>query len=163
MRARLPSPPCPPAELPIPQTSTLRSRRRLANILVIAGFVFMACWSPHVICLIFREFSITSGCSNTVTEFVLLLGTLKMLHKKEDDKCQVFVENFRSKKKLLILLPFFSLNRICSFSRITNSSLDSQLQFITSICLPTIRKAQFSPTIFTISFTFYWATAATAK
>lgn len=75
-RTRLPSPPCPPAELPLPQTSTLRSRRRLANILVIAGFVFMACWSPHVICLIFREFSITSGCSNTVTEFVMLLGML---------------------------------------------------------------------------------------
>lgn len=78
MRARLPSPPCPPAELPIPQTSTLRSRRRLANILVIAGFVFMACWLPHVICLIFREFSINSGCSNTVTEFVLLLGMKKL-------------------------------------------------------------------------------------
>ncbi|XP_070505086.1 cholecystokinin receptor-like [Chironomus tepperi] len=74
IQTRLNSPPIPPAELPIPQTSTLRSRRRLANILVVAGFVFMACWSPHVICLIFREFSITSGCSNTVTEFVMLLG-----------------------------------------------------------------------------------------
>ncbi|KAG5676456.1 hypothetical protein PVAND_006290 [Polypedilum vanderplanki] len=64
----------PPAELPIPQTSTLRSRRRLANILVVAAFIFMMCWSPHVVCLLFREFSITNGCSNNVTEFVMLLG-----------------------------------------------------------------------------------------
>lgn len=74
MRARLPSPPCPPAELPIPQTSTLRSRRRLANILVAAGFIFLGCWAPHVICWIFREFSINDGCSGTVREFFMLLG-----------------------------------------------------------------------------------------
>jgi hypothetical protein len=80
MRARLPSPPCPPAELPLPQTSTLRSRRRLANILVAAGFIYMLCWLPHVCCLVIREFNIGDGCSNTAKEFFLLLGEwLEML------------------------------------------------------------------------------------
>lgn len=94
MRARLPSPPCPPAELPLPQTwvtlsclfqlmlkisfhrSTLRSRRRLANILVAAGFIYMLCWLPHVCCLVIREFSINDGCSNTAKEFFMLLGEI---------------------------------------------------------------------------------------
>ena len=125
MRSRLNSPPIPPAELPIPQTSTLRSRRRLANILVVAGFVFMACWSPHVICLIFREFSITSGCSNTVTEFVMLLGN-KINH----------IENWLRFKfpiwfywHFLLSFHFFYLKlfRVCTFSRIANTSLGSQL------------------------------------
>lgn len=75
MRAQLPSPPCPPAELPLPQTSTLRSRRRLANILVTAGFVYMLCWLPHVWCFLIREFSIDEGCSNTAKEFFMLLGS----------------------------------------------------------------------------------------
>jgi hypothetical protein len=48
----------PPAELPLPQTSTLRSRKRLANILVIAGFIYAVCWLPHVYCLLMKEFSI---------------------------------------------------------------------------------------------------------
>ncbi|CRK93337.1 CLUMA_CG006878, isoform A [Clunio marinus] len=73
-RARLPLPPCPPAELPLPQTSTLRSRRRLANILVAAGFIYMLCWLPHVCCLVIREFSINDGCSSTKREFFMLLG-----------------------------------------------------------------------------------------
>lgn len=76
MRARLPSPPCPPAELPLPQTSTLRSRRRLANILVAAGFIYMLCWLPHVCCLVIREFSLNDGCSNTAKEFFMLLGEI---------------------------------------------------------------------------------------
>lgn len=75
MRAQLPSPPCPPAELPLPQTSTLRSRRRLANILVTAGFVYMLCWLPHVWCFLIREFYIDEGCSNTAKEFFMLLGS----------------------------------------------------------------------------------------
>lgn len=77
MRAQLPSPPCPPAELPLPQTSTLRSRRRLANILVTAGFIYMLCWLPHVWCLVITEFSINEGCSNTAREFFMLLGEFK--------------------------------------------------------------------------------------
>lgn len=126
IRTRLNSPPIPPAELPIPQTSTLRSRRRLANILVVAGFVFMACWSPHVICLIFREFSITSGCSNTVTEFVMLLGN-KINHIENWLRFkfpQWFYWHF-----LLSFFCFFYLKlfRICTFSRIANTSLGSQL------------------------------------
>ncbi len=40
----------PSSELPLPQTSTLRSRRRLANMLVAAALIFVCCWSPHVIC-----------------------------------------------------------------------------------------------------------------
>ena len=49
MKNKLAAGPQQPApELPIPQTSTLRSRRRLANILVAAGIVFAACWMPHV-------------------------------------------------------------------------------------------------------------------
>jgi hypothetical protein len=65
MRARLPSP---------PQTSTLRSRRRLANILVAAGFIYMLCWLPHVCCLVITEFSLHDGCSTTTREFLMLLG-----------------------------------------------------------------------------------------
>ncbi|XP_065166075.1 5-hydroxytryptamine receptor 7 isoform X2 [Atheta coriaria] len=38
-----------------PPTSTLRSRRRLANSLLWVAFVFAACWLPHVVCLIYAE------------------------------------------------------------------------------------------------------------
>lgn len=64
----------PPAHLPIPQTSTLRSRRRLANILVAASVIFIACWLPHVYCKLCREFSNTCFCTYVVNEFLLVLG-----------------------------------------------------------------------------------------
>lgn len=64
----------PPSELPLPQTSTLRSRRRLANMLVASSFVFVFCWAPHIICLIWSKLTATEVCSKAVTSYCLLLG-----------------------------------------------------------------------------------------
>lgn len=64
----------PPSELPLPQTSTLRSRRRLANMLVAGSLVFVLCWTPHVICLVCSKFSTSEWCSKTVSDYYLLLG-----------------------------------------------------------------------------------------
>lgn len=145
MRAQLPSPPCPPAELPLPQTSTLRSRRRLANILVAAGFIYMLCWMPHVCCLLIREFSIDEGCSNTAKEFFMLLGWDYIL-------CSMhYYERF---------LFFKSHHRIYTFSGIPNHPLGFELQFTPSIGLSALRKAQFSAKIFTITFKIYGSTSA---
>lgn len=128
MRARLPPPPpCPPAELPLPQTSTLRSRRRLANILVTAGFIYMLCWLPHVCCLCLREFSINDGCSNTAKEFFMLLGELILSSpQRVDSKC----------------FCVLSSNRIYAFGCLTDHSLDPELQFASSVGMPTLRQAQ---------------------
>lgn len=116
MRARLPSPPCPPAELPLvslkvnnvsinilktfsaqPQTSTLRSRRRLANILVAAGFIYMLCWLPHVCCLVIREFSLNDECSNTTREFFMLLGENQLSNCELFAMCNDFISSQRLK------------------------------------------------------------------
>lgn len=78
VKSRVLSPMRPPAELPLPQTSTLRSRKRLANILVAAGIIYALCWLPHVYCLITREFSINEGCSIVASEFFMLLGELRV-------------------------------------------------------------------------------------
>lgn len=78
VKTRVLSPMRPPAELPLPQTSTLRSRKRLANILVAAGIIYALCWLPHVYCLITREFSINEGCSIVASEFFMLLGELRL-------------------------------------------------------------------------------------
>uniref|UniRef100_A0A336LJ44 CSON004144 protein n=1 Tax=Culicoides sonorensis TaxID=179676 RepID=A0A336LJ44_CULSO len=65
----------PSSDLPLPQTSTLRSRRRLANILVGAALIFILFWIPHVICLMCYEFGSSHNvCTKTVAEFSLLLG-----------------------------------------------------------------------------------------
>lgn len=82
----------PSSELPLPQTSTLRSRRRLANLLVFAAGIFMCCWSPHMVCFLGAEWGGSGGdggggsgsadgdgrsasmCSPIVSEFTLLLG-----------------------------------------------------------------------------------------
>lgn len=69
----------PSSELPLPQTSTLRSRRRLANLLVFAAGIFVCCWTPHVVCFLGVELSGESGgstpvCTPIVFEFTLLLG-----------------------------------------------------------------------------------------
>lgn len=70
----------PPSELPLPQTSTLRSRRRLANMLVAASIVFVFCWSPHVVCFLCFELNATNKCSKTVSEYSLLLGEFHCCH-----------------------------------------------------------------------------------
>ncbi|XP_055299082.1 D(2)-like dopamine receptor [Sitodiplosis mosellana] len=63
-----------PSELPLPQTSTLRSRRRLARLLVAGSFVFVFCWSPHVIFLICTKWSGRETYSKTAANYSLLLG-----------------------------------------------------------------------------------------
>lgn len=139
MRAtRAPSPPRPPAELPLPQTSTLRSRKRLANILVIAGFIYAICWLPHVYCLLMKEFSINDGCSHVIREFFMLLGKLRRRRRRN-------VRQFSSWQFILFSLPFFSPcvcseknKRFRTLSSITNSPLDIKLQFVTSIDMSAI-------------------------
>lgn len=64
----------PASELPLPQTSTLRSRRRLANMLVAAAVIFVCCWSPHVICFLCLELGAATICPVSVSDFSLLLG-----------------------------------------------------------------------------------------
>lgn len=64
----------PTSDLPLPQTSTLRSRRRLANILVGAALIFLLFWIPHVLCLLCFELGGKHMCTKTVAEFSLLLG-----------------------------------------------------------------------------------------
>lgn len=68
----------PSSELPLPQTSTLRSRRRLANMLVAAALIFMFCWSPHVMCLLGANLGSSKLCPRIVTEYSLLLGKYKL-------------------------------------------------------------------------------------
>ncbi|XP_059612764.1 D(4) dopamine receptor [Phlebotomus argentipes] len=62
------------SELPLPQTSTLRSRRRLANLLVGAALIFVACWTPHVACILGSQLGNGSLCTKTLADFSLLLG-----------------------------------------------------------------------------------------
>lgn len=66
----------PSSELPLPQTSTLRSRRRLANMLVAAALIFMCCWTPHIICLLGANFRSTKLCPRIVVEYSLVFGKL---------------------------------------------------------------------------------------
>ncbi|GAB0089121.1 uncharacterized protein DMENIID0001_036120 [Sergentomyia squamirostris] len=61
-------------ELPLPQTSTLRSRRRLANLLMGAALIFVACWTPHVACILGTQLGSGTLCTNTLANFSLLLG-----------------------------------------------------------------------------------------
>lgn len=63
-----------PSELPLPQTSTLRSRRRLARLLVAGSFVFVFCWSPHVVFLICTKWSAQETYSKTVASYSLFFG-----------------------------------------------------------------------------------------
>jgi hypothetical protein len=64
----------PAPELPLPQTSTLRARRHLANMLVGAALIFTFCWTPHVVCVLCIEFGVYNVCSKPMTDFSLLLG-----------------------------------------------------------------------------------------
>ncbi|XP_055384426.1 uncharacterized protein LOC129614064 [Condylostylus longicornis] len=60
--------------LPLPQTSTLRARRRLANMLVAAAIIFVGCWTPHVFCILWSEFGHKQYCNITMSYASLLLG-----------------------------------------------------------------------------------------
>uniref|UniRef100_A0A1I8NXM7 G-protein coupled receptors family 1 profile domain-containing protein n=1 Tax=Stomoxys calcitrans TaxID=35570 RepID=A0A1I8NXM7_STOCA len=60
--------------IPLPQTSTLRSRRHLANMLIGSALVFIACWTPHVFCVIYRILGYNHYCNKSSRYFNLLLG-----------------------------------------------------------------------------------------
>lgn len=60
--------------IPLPQTSTLRSRRHLANLLIASALIFIACWSPHVFCVFYKHLGYKEYCSKTSIYFNLLLG-----------------------------------------------------------------------------------------
>ncbi|KAH8240937.1 hypothetical protein KR026_008387 [Drosophila bipectinata] len=60
--------------IPLPQTSTLRSRRHLANMLIASAVIFIACWAPHVFCIFYTNFGYKQHCSQTSVYFSLLLG-----------------------------------------------------------------------------------------
>lgn len=61
-----------PEDIAQPPTSTLRSRRRLANSLLWVAVIFAACWLPHVICLLFSVAS--EEVPALVQRYCLLLG-----------------------------------------------------------------------------------------
>ncbi|KAH8281216.1 hypothetical protein KR044_011655 [Drosophila immigrans] len=60
--------------MPLPQTSTLRSRRHLANMLVASALIFIVCWAPHVFCVLYKNFGYKQYCSKASIYFSLLLG-----------------------------------------------------------------------------------------
>ncbi|XP_061396336.1 uncharacterized protein LOC133331967 [Musca vetustissima] len=62
--------------IPLPQTSTLRSRRHLANMLIGSALIFIICWTPHVFCVIYRIMGYKQHCSKASRYFNLLLGYL---------------------------------------------------------------------------------------
>lgn len=73
----------PGPELPLPQISTLRSRKRLANILVASSIIFVGCWTPYIICVLCFELKTTATyCPKTVSDFSLLLGEFLLLFLK---------------------------------------------------------------------------------
>lgn len=59
-------------EFPLPQTSTLIYRRRLANILMTAAFLFLICWMPYTIAVVYYE--CRGKRSKIVTDLGLLIG-----------------------------------------------------------------------------------------
>lgn len=65
--------------IPLPQTSTLRSRRHLANMLIASALIFIVCWAPHVFCIFYKNFGYKQYCSKTSVYFNLLLGR-RMFH-----------------------------------------------------------------------------------
>lgn len=153
VKTRLLSPPRPPAELPLPQTSTLRSRKRLANILVVAGIIYAICWLPHVYCLILREFSINEGCSIVASEFFMLLGELNVkLSADLRITLTLSISSVHTKKK-----------RFCSLSSLADNSLGTKLQFIETINLSTIRKIKLCSKVLEESSEIYGSTRASRR
>lgn len=63
--------------IPLPQTSTLRSRRHLANMLIASALIFIVCWAPHVFCIFYKNFGYKQYCSKTSVYFNLLLGRIR--------------------------------------------------------------------------------------
>lgn len=57
-----------------PTTSTLKSRRRLANSLLWVAFIFIFCWLPHTVCQFYDE--IFDDLPVTIGRYALLLGHL---------------------------------------------------------------------------------------
>lgn len=57
---------------PQPQTSTLRSRRRLGNVLIAIAAIFAACWCPHATIVIASAFGLTVPLP--LAQYALLLG-----------------------------------------------------------------------------------------
>ncbi|XP_072947101.1 uncharacterized protein [Epargyreus clarus] len=57
---------------PQPQTSTLRSRRRLGNVLIGIAAIFALCWCPHAGIVICGAFGLHAPAA--VAQFALLLG-----------------------------------------------------------------------------------------
>ncbi|XP_039758806.1 galanin receptor type 3 [Pararge aegeria] len=57
---------------PQPQTSTLRSRRRLGNVLVGIALVFAGCWCPHAAIVICSAFGLNAPL--VLSQYALLLG-----------------------------------------------------------------------------------------
>ncbi|KAM8715511.1 hypothetical protein ACLKA7_002546 [Drosophila subpalustris] len=60
--------------IPLPQTSTLRSRRHLANMLIASALIFIVCWAPHVFCIFYKNLGYKQYCSKASVYFSLLLG-----------------------------------------------------------------------------------------
>ncbi|CAH2049928.1 unnamed protein product, partial [Iphiclides podalirius] len=57
---------------PQPQTSTLRSRRRLGNVLIAIGATFAACWCPHAAIVVAGAFGAHAPAA--LAQYALLLG-----------------------------------------------------------------------------------------
>lgn len=68
-------------EFPLPQTSTLIYRRRLANILMTAAFLFLLCWMPYTVAVFYYE---SRGRRlKIVTDLGLLIGEWIVCRKKK--------------------------------------------------------------------------------
>lgn len=63
-------------EFPLPQTSTLIFRRRLANILTTAACLFLLCWTPYIVSVFYYE--IKGKRSRIATDLGLLIGECKV-------------------------------------------------------------------------------------
>lgn len=115
----------PAADLPMTgQTSTLRSRRKLAYMLVTAALIFAACWTPHVICLLTNELNVSETCSKSLTNFGLLLGKTFLF---------VFQEN------IFIVFLFYAIlvgYAHSAFSPLINWALNRNSLMVSSTCIP---------------------------
>lgn len=65
-------------EFPLPQTSTLIFRRRLANILMTAAFLFILCWAPYTVAVVYYESR--GKRSKIVTDLGLLIGECNLFN-----------------------------------------------------------------------------------
>lgn len=63
-------------ELPLPQTSTLIYRRRLANILITAAILFVLCWAPYTVAVFYYEVGTAAAASGRRSKIATDLGLL---------------------------------------------------------------------------------------